>query len=220
MSLEVKNVTFRYGKKEPAVLEAFSAAFQKGKITAVLGANGTGKTTLGKLIMGILTPEEGETLLEGENMEGFSLAQRGRNIGYVMQNPARQIFSVAVREEVEYGLSNLGLCEEEIQERREDFLKLFDLQGLEEAFPFHLSHGEKQRLVLAAVLAMEPGYLVLDEPTTGLDRQRKEMLKGYLKKVCEEKHCGILIISHDWEFVESCAHEKLFLGGESDVFSG
>ena len=73
---------------------------------------------------------------------------------------------------------------------------------------------------LAAVLAMEPGYLVLDEPTTGLDRQRKEMLKGYLKKVCEEKHCGILIISHDWEFVESCAHEKLFLGGESDVFSG
>ena len=78
MSLEVKHITFRYGPKEPAVLEAFSAIFEKGKMTAILGPNGAGKTTLSKVIMGILTPEQGSVYLDGLDMSGFSLAQRGR----------------------------------------------------------------------------------------------------------------------------------------------
>ena len=100
-----------------------------------------------------------------------------------MQNPSRQIFSATVREEVEYGLQNLGLDVEELACRCNEFLELFDLKGYEDSFPFQLSHGEKQRLVLSAVLAMKPQYLLLDEPTSCLDRRRKQQLGEYLEKI-------------------------------------
>ncbi len=215
MSLEVTEVTFRYGKKEPAVLEAFSAFFEKGEIAAILGPNGAGKTTLGKVIMGILKPEAGKILLDGQDLQDWSLAERGRKIGYAMQNPARQIFSPTVREEIAYGLENLGLSEQEIQEKSQAFLSLFGLDGMEEKFPFRLSHGEKQRLVLASILAMEPEYLLLDEPTSGLDQKRKAQLGHYLDRICGELGCGVLLISHDLGFVERYAKRTLTLGGDS-----
>lgn len=215
MSLEIKDITFRYGKKEPAVLEAFSAVFEQKKITAVLGPNGAGKTTLSKIIMGILAPEQGSVCLDGPDMKEWSLAERGRRIGYVMQNPARQIFSTTVQEEMEYGLVNQGLEGEELEAKCRKFLSLFDLTGYEEAFPFHLSHGEKQRLVLAAVLAMEPDYLLLDEPTSSLDQRRRAQLGSYLENIRTGLGCGIILISHDRAFVEQYAQEQIQLGGEA-----
>lgn len=191
MSLEIKEITFRYQQKEPAILEAFSAVFEKAEITAVLGENGAGKTTFSKIIMGILRPESGNVLLDGESMRDWSLAERGRKIGYVMQNPARQIFSVTVRQEMEYGLKNMGMSEEERQRKVQEFLEWMDLTGYEEQFPFHLSHGEKQRLVLAAILAMEPDYLLLDEPTSGLDQKRRQQLGRYLDLIRREKSAAL-----------------------------
>lgn len=219
MSLDVKNITFRYGKKEPAVLEAFSAVFEKGVITAVLGPNGAGKTTLSKIIMGILTPERGSLLLDGCDMKGWSLAERGKKIGYVMQNPDRQLFSLTVWEEMEYGLVNQGLKGDPLKEKCRRFLELFDLTGYEESFPFHLSHGEKQRLVLAAVLAMEPEYLILDEPTSSLDQKRRARLGQYLRTAQEELGCGILLISHDQRFVDQYAQKQIQLGGGENASS-
>lgn len=217
MSLELREITFRYGKKEPAILEAFSAVFEKNDITAVLGPNGVGKTTLSKIIMGILKAEDGSIWIDDQCMDSFSLAQRGKAVGYVMQNPARQIFSATVREEMAYGLANLGLKPEEICEKSREFLSIFDLTGYEDTFPFHLSHGEKQRLVLAAVLSMVPEYLLLDEPTSGLDQRRKQQLGGYLDKVRKEKGCGIIVISHDLKFVEQYAQKQVLMGGEDDA---
>lgn len=95
----------------------------------------------------------------------------------MMQNPSRQIFCATVKEEVEYGLKNLGFTAEEAAEKGHRFLTLFGLERLEQRFPFHLSHGEKERLVLASVLAMEPGYLLLDEPTSGLDYRGNSCLE-------------------------------------------
>lgn len=217
MSLELREITFRYGKKEPAILEAFSAVFEKNDITAVLGPNGVGKTTLSKIIMGILKAEDGSIWIDDQCMDSFSLAQRGKAVGYVMQNPARQIFSATVQEEMTYGLANLGLKPEEICEKSREFLSIFDLTGYEDTFPFHLSHGEKQRLVLAAVLSMVPEYLLLDEPTSGLDQRRKQQLGGYLDKVRKEKGCGIIVISHDLKFVEQYAQKQVLMGGEDDA---
>ena len=118
---------------------------------------------------------------------------------------------------MEYGLSNLELSQEAIEEKCRAYLSLFDLIGYEETFPFHLSHGEKQRLALAAVLSMEPGYLLLDEPTSGLDQKRKKQLGRYLTKIRDTLNCGILIISHDQAFVRQYAQDQIVLGGKANV---
>lgn len=198
MSLQVKNLTFEYKRSNKKVLDNFSAEFPFGAITAVTGRNGTGKTTLAKLITGILKPDSGSISVDGEDITGYSLAERGRLIGYVMQNPERQIFSTTVEEEMRYGLLNLGLSEDEIEKRVDEYLKLFEIDHHRNSFPFAMSHGEKQRLVLAAILAMKPGYLILDEPTASLDYKRKELLGKYLKKI----ECGVIIISHDRAFIK------------------
>lgn len=198
MSLEVKNITFKYKNSDKQLLSNFSASFEYGKITAVAGSNGIGKTTLARIIMGILKPDSGEVILNGMRVNDFSLAERGKRIGYVMQNPSRQIFSETVEEEVKYGLYNLGLSEDEIEKRAEQYLNCFGIADRRSDFPFSMSHGEKQRLVLAAIMAMKPEYLILDEPTASLDMKNKTVLGNLM----HELECGVVIISHDSEFVE------------------
>ena len=199
MSLEVRGITFSY-KNGSDVLQDFTASFAETGITALTGGNGSGKTTLARVIMGILTPQKGIITIDGETINGYSLAQRGKLIGYVMQNPARQIFSDTAEEEVMYGLRNLGLPEEEIRRRTEYYMKYFEIDMYRNTFPFELSQGEKQRLVLAAITAMEPKYLLLDEPTVSLDSRRRELLGELLTKV--KTRCGIIAVTHDRTFTE------------------
>lgn len=198
MSLEVKDITFRYQKDNKLILDHFSAEFPDNEITAVTGKNGTGKTTLARIVTGILKPEQGDIIVDGTKINDYTLAERGRMIGYVMQNPQRQIFASTVEAEIRYGLVNLGLTEEEIQKRVDEYLSFFEIEQYRETFPFSLSFGEKQRLVLAAILAMKPQYLILDEPTASLDYKRKERLGQYLENI----NCGIIVISHDSGFVD------------------
>lgn len=203
MGLCVKGLTFSYRNKNKKILDDFSTEFPAGKITALLGSNGAGKTTLANLIMGILKPQSGQILLDEEDLTNATLAERGMKIGYVMQNPAKQIFSATVQAEMEIGLRNMGLSEEEIAERSAKYLEYFGLAHHKDSFPFALSHGEKQRLVLAAILAMKPSYLILDEPTANLDFKNRKRLGEYLKDL----DCGVIIISHDKTFVkEYCEH--------------
>jgi len=224
MSLTVNNVTFSYNKKAEPVLKAFSAEFHSGRITALTGENGCGKTTLAKLIMGILKPYEGRIMLAEDGQErkedgsretdlsDLSLAETGRKIGYVMQNPARQIFSTSVSEEIRYGLKNMGLNEDETNYRAAEFLRYFDIEKYADTFPFFLSQGEKQRLVLASVLAMEPAWLILDEPTASLDIKRKTLLGNYLTKIRKEKNCGIIVITHDRDFAKKYTDSEVRMG--------
>lgn len=198
MSLEAKDIVFKYKGSDNYVLNNFSASFEYGKVTAVAGNNGTGKTTLARVIMGILKPDSGEVILDGKCINDLSLAERGKRIGYVMQNPSRQIFSETVEEEVKYGLHNLRLSEEEIEKRVDYYLNCFGIADRRSDFPFAMSHGEKQRLVLAAIMAMKPEYLILDEPTASLDMKNKAALGELLNKM----DCGVVIISHDSEFVD------------------
>lgn len=217
MSIKIDNITFRYDKKSKPVLDEFSAEFFNGQMTALTGKNGSGKTTLSRVIMGISKAEKGTVLIDGEDSKNLSLAETGRKIGYVMQNPARQIFSTSVREEIMYGLENLGLEDEEKESRAKEYLDYFDLSGREDDFPFSLSHGEKQRLVLASVLAMKPNWLMLDEPTASLDYMRREQLGEYLLKINREQGCGIIIISHDRDFVERYTGDRIRIEGGRHV---
>ncbi len=223
MSLEVKDITFSYDrvrmcKKESEtavhVLDNFGMEFPFGEITALTGDNGAGKSTLARIIMGILKPAAGSIYVDGNCIDDHSVAERGRLIGYAMQNPSKQIFSKTVMEEVEYGLKNLDV--ENASETAAGYLEMFGLSHKAGEFPFALSHGEKQRLVLAAILAMKPRYLILDEPTAGLDIKHKQVLGEILRDIAvpsEEKNCtgcGVVVISHDRKFVaEYCDNIRI-----------
>ncbi|MGI5920870.1 MAG: energy-coupling factor ABC transporter ATP-binding protein [Syntrophomonadaceae bacterium] len=208
--LELKKVTFTYPRKINPALKGINISLAKEDITAIVGPNGSGKTTLTKLIIGILQPTQGEIYLNGLPLGEQSLAQIGRQIGYVFQNPDLQLFCRTVAEEVGFGLVNQGCDPATVEARVNFYLDYFELAAYRNVFPMHLSQGEKQRLVIAAVLANEPDYLILDEPTTGLDVSRKRLLEDYLHKIARLGR-GMLLVSHDTGFVDRMAERVITL---------
>jgi len=155
---------------------------------------------------------EGRVLLEGSPVESYSLAQRGQRIGYVFQNPERQLFAATVADEIGFVMKHRGFPQDVIKDRVSEMLELFELEQHAGAFPFNLSHGEKQRLALAGVMALEPQFVVLDEPSTGLDQLRKKRLASALQRV-RERGVGCLIISHDQGFCGGLCSRILTLKG-------
>jgi energy-coupling factor transport system ATP-binding protein len=162
--IELKQVGFTYPRKNNPAVKEVSLELEQDTITAMVGPNGSGKTTLTKLMMGILRPQKGEIRLAGRPLTRYSLAQIGGLIGYVFQNPDLQLFCGSVAEEIAFGLTGPGRDRQMIKEKVNFYLRYFELDGCRDAFPLHLSQGEKQRLAIAAVLAHEPRYLILDEP--------------------------------------------------------
>lgn len=209
--LELKQIGFSYPGKRLAVLSEINLSFEREGITAIIGPNGCGKTTLTKVMTGILPPSSGKVYLEGRCLQEYSLAQVGRHIGYVFQNPDQQLFCSSVAEEIGFGLSHRGMAPSAIREKVDYYLDYFELSSYRQVFPMNLSYGEKQRLVIAAVLASEPGFLILDEPTAGLDAYRKKLLAEQLYKVARLGN-GIVMVSHDTAFVNQVAGRVIVLG--------
>ncbi|MEL7566872.1 MAG: ABC transporter ATP-binding protein [Dehalobacterium sp.] len=208
--LELRDVSFSYPRQDRLVLSGIDLVFKKEGITALVGPNGSGKTTLTKLIMGILSPITGGVYLEEQSLAKFSLAQIGCRIGYIFQNPDQQLFCRTVMEEIGFGLKYRGCSPEAVTERVEFLLEYFELTNYCRNFPLHLSRGEKQRVAMAAVLAHEPEFLILDEPTAGLDIYRKKLLGTYLTKISRLGR-GTMIVSHDHSFVENTADRVVVL---------
>jgi energy-coupling factor transport system ATP-binding protein len=213
--IAVDGVSFRYRKAGRPVLDHLSAVFPAGAVTAVTGDNGCGKTTLVRLLTGIERPGAGRVLVDGADLRPLSLAEIGRKVGCVFQNPARQLFCTSVREEMAYGLRAQGLDAAEVERRTEQHLGFFGLLGHLDDFPLHLSHGEKQRLMLAVVLAMGPRYLLLDEPTTGLDLPRRRALGEELRALAAGGR-GVVIVSHEHAFIAAYADTEVRMGGAPD----
>jgi len=207
--ITVEEVSYTYEHAGTPVLEGFTASFPAGSLTAVTGDNGCGKTTATKLIVGIERPTRGRILIDGLDTATLSVAEIAQRVGYLSQNPSRQLFCTSVLEEVTCGLRNLGLDEADAVERAQRYLDYFDLTGHSADFPLHLSHGEQQRLLLATVLAMEPVYLVLDEPSTGLDIVRQRALGSHLRTIVEDDGCGIIVVSHERGFVTRYADAEV-----------
>lgn len=206
--LQLDQVAFSYSRKVSPAVIGINLDIEKEGITALVGPNGCGKTTLTKLMIGVLQASEGKIYLEGRAIARYSLAEIGRRIGYVFQNPDLQLFCSTVAEEIGFGLINQGCEPTTVAEKVEYYLDYFELTGYRNTFPMHLSQGEKQRLAIAAVLANEPEFLILDEPTIGLDAYRKRLLEDYLQKVaCLGR--GMLLVSHDLSFVSRMADRVL-----------
>jgi len=207
----VENVVYKYPSADAPVLADFSARFQRGEIAAVSGKNGCGKTTLTKLLAGILRPVSGRVTIDGADISKMDLFEIGRRVGYIFQNPNRQLFCNSVFDEVAYGLRNLNLDETQTEEKASYYLEYFGLGSYREVYPGKLSLGEKQRLALAAVLALGTDYLVLDEPTNGLDVKRQEELGTLISELRCKLNCGIILVSHEPEFISSYADRELVM---------
>lgn len=213
-SISIKNLYFSYKKSDNWVLKGLDFQPPAQGLTALIGDNGSGKTTLGKLMAGILKPVRGQVLIDGQASTDLSLADIGESIGYMFQEPERQIFAPTVEEELSFVLRYKGIAQAEIETRVSEMLKRFHLTAFRDSFPFQLSQGEKQRLALAAILINRPEYLILDEPTTALDLKRKEELLAILKGLLD-KGIGITVISHDHKFAQKYASRLLTVtGGE------
>ncbi|MEM1508406.1 MAG: energy-coupling factor transporter ATPase [Thermofilaceae archaeon] len=176
-------------------LRGASLEVHSGELIALVGPNGSGKTTLAKAMCGLLQPTSGKIELLGKKLDEYDRLQLSSLVSYVYQNPDHQIFNKTVHEEIAFGLRLRKLSDEEIKRRVEEALKLFGLTGLENEHPFFLSKGEKRRLALASVYALNPKVLIVDEPTTGQDMKFSETLASMLRKLADEGR-AVVVITH------------------------
>lgn len=221
--LELDHITFRYGKELPLVLDDISLSFDRGEFIAVTGRNGSGKTTVTRLLTGLEKPVKGRILYDGADVTAEDPSLRSRFIGYVFQQPDRQMFMPTVREEVAFGPYHRGLRGKELENAVDRALEATDTKALEKEYPRTLSRGEQQRVAIASALAMGTEYLVLDEPTSGQDGREKKRLTALMRDL-QTRGITILLITHDMDIVaRDCsrviviAHSKVAFDGKPEV---
>lgn len=200
-------------------LHGVSLCVERGEVVALIGHNGSGKSTLGRLVCGAQVPQSGAVCVDGAstaNVPGRALVRR--LVGYVGQNPADQTVSTIVSDELAFGLWNIGCAEGEIAERVASSLDAVGLAGFEDREVPSLSGGELQRLVLASVLAMEPGYLVLDEVTSQIDSTFRSQFRGLVARLAG-RGVGVVLVTHDPLEVLSC-NRVLVLDAGKVIWSG
>lgn len=168
-------------------------------------------------MVGVLRPSKGQVYIFNKDSSKMALSEIGSKIGYLFQNPEKQFFTNSVYEELSFVLRTKKYHEDYIKEKVDKILNTFQLQGLERQSPFLLSQGEKKRLALAAILINKPDYLILDEPTLGLDGRRKEILLDTLSKL-KKQGIGMTIISHDDNFVKAIGDRLIGLSRGEIVY--
>lgn len=214
--VEIEEVRYRYGGVYPA-LNGVSLRIEAGEFLALIGPNGSGKTTLAKHCNGLLRPESGRVLVAGQDTRATPVGQLARTVGYAFQNPDHQLFLPSVAEELAYGPRNLGLHGPELRARVEEALERFGLVHLRDRHPTLLGRGLRQLVAIAAVYAMSPRLLILDEPTGGLDGHASGRLMATLEELVAEGR-SVLLITHDLRLVAEHArrvvlvHEGQILG--------
>ena len=198
--ISVQNLTYRYG--DVLALSGISLTIKKGEFVAIVGENGSGKTTLVKHFNRLLSPTSGNVIVNGKNTKDCSIAALACDVGLVFQNPDHMFFADTVREEISYGVKNLGI--ENGGAVIDAALRDAGLTESADLYPRWLSRGERQRLGIACVVAMQPSVIVLDEPTTGLDGNEALLVISILKKLQENGHT-IVIITHNRDIAKHCA---------------
>lgn len=209
--IEINNIFFKYNKGQN-IFNDFSLKLDCRENTMLIGHNGSGKTTLSKLIMGINKPQKGEINIFGQSSYKMTLGQVGGLVGYVFQYPERQLFARSVMDELTFPLIIKGISEDEANNQAEELLSIFELQNVRNSHPFYLSYGEKRRLAIASVLMNKPKYLILDEPTASLDRERIDSLSDVLYRL-KERDLNILAISHNKDFINKHGERIIKLEG-------
>ena len=233
MSIKIENLTHVYmqnGPFEKKALDDVNIDIKDGEFVALIGHTGSGKSTLIHHMNGLLEATSGRIIVDGEDItaEGVKLSDVRKKVGLVFQYPEYQLFEETIEKDISYGPTNLGLDKEEIHRR---VVKAMEMVGLDYEFykdksPFDLSGGQKRRVAIAGVIAMEPKTLILDEPTAGLDPKGRDDILEQIKILHEKYNMTIILVSHSMEDVAKIAEKVIVMnkgkvalkGTPSEVF--
>lgn len=207
MGIKVQGVTYIYQKNTPfeqLALNDISLDIKKGEAIGIMGKSGSGKSTLLQLLNGLLKPQEGKISIDGYDITGLSSREMAfirRKVGLVFQFPEEQIFEPAVYDEISFALRYLGLKDEAIKEQVREAMEMvgLDYASFRSRLPNTLSSGEKRRVGLAAILALRPAYLLLDEPTAALDYEGRENIYKVIRNLNKKWDTTVIIVSHNME---------------------
>ena len=218
MSIQVRNLSHIYNRglsTETVALDNINFEIYDGEVVGVVGHTGSGKSTLLQHLNGLLNPSEGQIIVGGTDITKPGVAMRDirKRVGLVFQYPEYQLFEETVAKDVAFGPRNLGLREDEIQQRVRDALELvgLDYEHLKDRSPFELSGGQKRRVAIAGVIAMKPQVLILDEPTAGLDPGSHREIMKMIQDVHQFEHNIIIFVSHNMADVAALADKVLVM---------
>lgn len=230
MSIEIRNLTHTYmagGPLERTAIKDVSLTIRDGEFVGLIGHTGSGKSTLIMHLNGLIKPTSGEIRVDGLDLmdKNTSLRDVRKKVGLVFQYPEYQLFEETILRDVMFGPKNLGLSDEEAEQRARHALRQVGLtdESMYEKSPFELSGGQKRRVAIAGVLAMKPTTLILDEPTAGLDPRGREEILSLVKRYHEEEKVTLIMVSHSMTDVSRlCSrilvmnHSKLVMDGTPD----
>ena len=224
MSLKLENVSYIYEQgtsSEFAALKNIDLEIEKGEFIAIIGHTGSGKSTLIQHFNGLEKCSEGTVYYNGEDIrkKGFDIKNLRQKVGLVFQYPEHQLFEETVIKDVCFGPSNKGLKKEECIEKAKEALRLVGVsEDLYYRSPFELSGGQKRRVAIAGVLAMEPDILILDEPTAGLDPSGRDKILECIKELHDKKSIGVVLVSHSMEDVANYAKRIIVMNKGQIMF--
>ena len=206
MMMKINDLNYIYNPNTPfeqKALDGVNVEIGKGEFIGLIGHTGSGKSTLVQHLNGLMKPTSGNIIIDGEDITGKDVNLRliRQKVGLVFQYPEHQLFEETIYKDIAFGPKNLGLDEDEIEERVKDSMELvgLDYESLKDRSPFELSGGQKRRVAIAGVVSMKPKILILDEPTAGLDPKGRDEILGEIQKLYIKNKITIILVSHSME---------------------
>lgn len=227
MSIKIENLTYIYMPKTPfekKAIDNITIEIKQGEFVALIGHTGSGKSTLIQHINGLLKPTSGRILIEDIDItkKNVKLTNIRKKVGLVFQYPEYQLFEETIEKDIAFGPQNLGLDNDEINKRVQRAMKIvgLDYEEYKDKSPFEISGGQKRRVAIAGVVAMEPSVLILDEPTAGLDPKGRDDILNKILELYKEKNITIILVSHSMEDVAKVANRIIVMDNGKCILDG
>jgi energy-coupling factor transport system ATP-binding protein len=227
MSIKIENLTHVYMPKTPfetVALDNINLELEEGKFYALIGHTGSGKSTLIQHLNGLLKPTSGKIIVDGMDITDKKtvMSEIRKKVGLVFQYPEYQLFEETIEKDIAFGPNNLGLTEEEVSKRvkRAMLMVGLDYEKYKDLSPFEISGGQKRRVAIAGVVAMEPTVLILDEPIAGLDPRGRDAILSQIRKLHEEYRHTIILVTHSMEDVAEIAEEVIVMSDAKVIMKG
>ncbi|AND86097.1 energy-coupling factor transporter ATPase [Clostridium tyrobutyricum] len=227
MSIKIEHLTHIYMKGSPfekKALNDISITIEEGQFVALIGHTGSGKSTLIQHVNGLLKPDSGKIIVDGVDItdKNTNLSFIRKKVGLVFQYPEYQLFEETIEKDIAFGPRNLGLSDDDINKRVKRAMNMVGLEydKYKDKSPFEISGGQKRRVAIAGVVAMEPKVLILDEPTAGLDPKGRDEILGKIKDLHKEYNMTIILVSHSMEDVAKLADRILVMDSGKCILDG